>query len=122
MSRAFLRYGVLVVISFTLIYYLTHYRLHFINLWAFLVAINVTVFLSYGFDKLLAKLGWLRFPEILLHIQAFFGGVAGALAAQQIFWHKTTKRSFQIIFWLIFVLQVMLLYVVMYTDLLKSIF
>ncbi|HFU74315.1 MAG TPA: DUF1294 domain-containing protein [Helicobacteraceae bacterium] len=120
MSRAFIRYGAVAIVGFIGLYYVTHMRMHFISLWAFLISMNLLSFLFYGLDKLMAKLNWLRIPEILLHLLAFFGGVIGALGAQQLFWHKTTKRSFQVIFWLIFIIQVTLLYVVLYTDLLKS--
>lgn len=122
MSRAYIRYGLLALLLFGLLYYVTHFRFHFISLWAFLLSMNLVSFLIYALDKLMAKLSWLRVPETLLHLLAFFGGVVGALAAQQLFWHKTTKRSFQIIFWLIFIIQVVLLYMIMYTDLLKVLF
>jgi len=116
-----MRYGLTVLVGFAVLYYLMHFRFHFIGLWAFLISINLLSFLFYGFDKLMAKLSWLRVPEVLLHALAFFGGVLGALVAQQLFWHKTTKRSFQVVFWLIFAFQVVLLYTIMYTDLLKNI-
>lgn len=122
MSRAFIRYGILVLVSFSLLYYVFHYRFHVINLWAFLLSINIISVLSYGFDKLFARLGWLRMPEMLLYLEAFLGGVPGAILGQQLFWHKTTKRAFQVVFWLIFVLQMVVLYIVMYTDLLKTLF
>ena len=78
--------------------------------------------MMYGLDKFLAKQSWLRVPESLLHILAFAGATPAAIVAQQLFWHKTTKRSFQVMFWLIALLQVGLLYVAVYTDMLQNIF
>ncbi len=76
----------------------------------------------YALDKFLAKRSWLRVPESLLHLSAFAGATPAAILAQQLFWHKTTKRRFQVMFWLIALVQVSLLYVIVYTDLLQNIF
>ncbi len=121
MSRAFVRYGIIVVISFGLLFFFFRMRLHLSPLIAYLFSINGVGFLIYVLDKFLAKRSWLRVPEVLLHIIEFAGATPAALAAQQLFWHKTTKRGYQIVFWSIALLQVIIIYSVVYTDLLQNI-
>lgn len=53
----------------------------------------------YAFDKFAAQNGRRRVPENALHLWGLLGGWPGALAAQQLFRHKTRKLSFQIVFW-----------------------
>lgn len=76
---------------------------HWLPSW--FIAANAVAFVLYGWDKRLARTGGIRVPERVLHILAFLGGSAGALAAQRVFRHKTSKRSFQVWFWAICVLQ-----------------
>ncbi len=122
MTRAFIRYALLSIVSFGLLYFLFKFRIHLQPIWAYIATINVVGFVMYGLDKFLAKRSWLRVPESLLHILAFAGATPAAIVAQQLFWHKTTKRSFQVMFWLIALVQVALVYVVVYTDLLQTVF
>jgi uncharacterized membrane protein YsdA (DUF1294 family) len=70
-----------------------------------LIAISLTAFVAFGFDKLGAISHWLRVPEWVLIGLAFIGGTLGALLAMVIFHHKTAKRSFQWHFWLAVALQ-----------------
>ena len=105
-----------------LLFFLFKSRIHLQSVWAYVATINVVGFVMYGLDKFLAKRSWLRVPESLLHILAFAGATPAAIVAQQLFWHKTTKRSFQVMFWFIALLQAGLLYVIFYTDLLQNIF
>ena len=72
---------------------------------AWLLAINVTTFLAYYYDKRGAGRGWLRVPEQLLHFLAIVGGSPAALLAQSLLRHKTAKGSFLTIFWIIFAVQ-----------------
>lgn len=122
MSRAFFRYGLISAVMFVILFLLFRYRLHFIGLWAYLFAINLVGFGMYAMDKLAAKRVWLRVPEMLLQLLAFLGATPAAIFAQQLFWHKTTKRSFQVLFWVIALLQLLVLYAVVFTDLLQNIF
>lgn len=73
-------------------------------LWVF--ALSVGAFLIYGFDKSQAQRGGLRVPEIILHLWSLLGGSPGAFVAMRVFHHKTSKRSFQAVFWLIVAVQV----------------
>jgi len=98
------------------------FRLKLHPLVAYLIAINLSTFLLYGVDKLCAVRGWQRAPELLLHFLAFAGGSPGALLGQQVYNHKISKLKFILFYWLIVILQMLLLYAVLYTDLLKMIF
>jgi uncharacterized membrane protein YsdA (DUF1294 family) len=62
-----------------------------------LVAWGIATFVTYGMDKLLARLGWWRVPEILLHVLAVVGGFAGGWLGMLIFWHKVRKTSFWVV-------------------------
>jgi uncharacterized membrane protein YsdA (DUF1294 family) len=60
---------------------------------------SVIAFFAYGFDKSAALQGGRRVSEQTLLTLGLLGGWPGALAAQQIFRHKTRKRSFRRRFW-----------------------
>lgn len=70
-----------------------------------LLCINAVTFLAYGVDKRAAMRGAWRVPEVNLHTLEFLGGWIGAFAAQKVFRHKTKKKSYRIMFWLMLVLQ-----------------
>lgn len=65
--------------------------------WAF--AASVFTFIAYRSDKRRAESGAWRTSESTLHLMAFLGGWPGAFLAQQAFRHKTSKPSFQVVFW-----------------------
>lgn len=73
-------------------------------LYAYL-GVSALTFLVYGFDKRRAVKGGSRVPEKTLHLLELCGGWPGALLAQNLFRHKTQKRSFRIVFWAIVVLH-----------------
>lgn len=75
-------------------------------LWCYLIAINVATFSLYGFDKSSARREGRRVPEIVLHGCELLGGTPAAFIAQRVFHHKTQKTSFQVRFWIIVVIQV----------------
>ncbi|RTR02460.1 DUF1294 domain-containing protein [Halomonas nitroreducens] len=66
--------------------------------WAF-AGMSSLAFVLYGQDKWAARRQAQRTAESTLQFCALLGGWPGALLAQQVFRHKTTKRSFQITFW-----------------------
>jgi len=72
---------------------------------AYLVAINISTFLLYGYDKFISRTEMLRVPELNLQVLALIGGSPAALLAQRFFRHKTIKESFQIIYWIIVAIQ-----------------
>lgn len=71
-----------------------------------LIAINLTTFAFYGFDKTAAKMNWFRIPEAVLHLLELVGGSPAAYVAQRYLRHKSAKQSFQRIFYTIVGLQV----------------
>jgi len=122
MNPSFIRFALISTVSFGLLFFFFKLRLHLPTIWAHLITINILGFLFYGYDKLAALRAWHRVPEAVLHILVALGATPAGILAQQLFWHKTTKRKFQIVFWLIALLQAITIYVVVYTDLLKMIF
>ena len=77
---------------------------------AYLGSINLVTLVFYGWDKWRATKQKSRTPEWCLHLLALLGGSPGAWVAQQCFRHKTVKRSFRIVFWLIVVLQAIVIF------------
>jgi uncharacterized membrane protein YsdA (DUF1294 family) len=59
----------------------------------------------YAFDKRRAQGDGWRIPESRLHLFALLGGWPGAYVAQRLLRHKTSKRPFLIIFWIIVALH-----------------
>jgi uncharacterized membrane protein YsdA (DUF1294 family)/cold shock CspA family protein len=62
-------------------------------------AMSVVTFIAYAVDKTAAIRNTSRTPEATLHLYALLGGWPGALLAQQLFRHKTTKAEFRAAFW-----------------------
>lgn len=67
-------------------------------LWAYL-GVSVLTFLAYAADKSAAQRGAWRTSEQTLHLLALAGGWPGALLAQQLLRHKSTKQEFRSVFW-----------------------
>lgn len=65
------------------------------SLLCFLVAINITSFCQFWYDKHAARSGWRRIRERTLLQSAFFGGSIGAMAGRHVFRHKTRKEPFR---------------------------
>ncbi|MBD3793717.1 MAG: cold shock and DUF1294 domain-containing protein [Campylobacterales bacterium] len=100
-------YGIIAFVSTLLIALLLQQLPLILN---YLIAINITTFLLYGYDKQLAQTDKVRVPERTLHMLALLGGSPAGLIAQRFFRHKTLKSSFQILYWAIVLLQVGVLY------------
>jgi uncharacterized membrane protein YsdA (DUF1294 family) len=70
-----------------------------------LACINITTVIAYGVDKRAAiRKAW-RVPEKDLHTLEFLGGWIGAGIAQKLFHHKTVKKSFQNMYKLMIVME-----------------
>lgn len=61
---------------------------------------SVVAFCVYWWDKSAARNGHWRTRESTLHLFALVGGWPGALAAQRLLRHKSSKQEFQWVFWL----------------------
>ncbi|RED24926.1 uncharacterized membrane protein YsdA (DUF1294 family) [Flavobacterium cutihirudinis] len=72
--------------------------------------INIVVFILAGYDKHQARKNKRRIPENTLFFLQFIGGTPALLTAMFFFRHKTSKTSFIVKFSLIFLLQVVLVY------------
>ena len=69
------------------------------------VVISIVVFIVYALDKSAARKNRRRIPENTLHLLALIGGWPGALVAQKLLHHKSSKQSFQAVFWVTVVLN-----------------
>jgi uncharacterized membrane protein YsdA (DUF1294 family) len=61
----------------------------------YLFGVNAVTFVAFASDKRRAVVGDRRVPEGVLLRLAALGGIAGALAAQRLFRHKTRKEPFR---------------------------
>jgi uncharacterized membrane protein YsdA (DUF1294 family)/cold shock CspA family protein len=62
-------------------------------------AASLIAFVAYAIDKSAARRRTWRTPESTLHLLAVVGGWPGALLAQQLLRHKSTKAEFRTVFW-----------------------
>jgi uncharacterized membrane protein YsdA (DUF1294 family)/cold shock CspA family protein len=70
------------------------------------LGLSVLSFVVYATDKAAAKRSANRIPESTLHMLALFGGWPGALLAQQVLRHKSSKVEFRLVFWVTVVLNI----------------
>lgn len=70
------------------------------------LTLSLLAFLAYALDKSAAVSGRWRTQEKTLHLFSLAGGWPGALLAQQLLRHKTSKPSFVSAFWFTVVLNV----------------
>jgi uncharacterized membrane protein YsdA (DUF1294 family) len=77
--------------------------------WSWIFGISIASFFTYGYDKSIAGRGITRVPEIVLHALTLFGGTFGSFLGMQIFRHKTQKKSFRIVFWIIVAIQIVVI-------------
>jgi len=62
----------------------------------YLLVINAVTFIVYGIDKLKAKRGLWRIPEVTLLMLAVIGGSIGAWCGMIVWRHKTKHLQFKI--------------------------
>ena len=68
--------------------------------WIVVVA-SMLAFVMMAVDKLAAGRGWRRVPERFLHRLELLGGWPGSWLATRLFRHKSRKRSYRRVFWLV---------------------
>ncbi len=71
----------------------------------FFGTLNLLTFLLYRLDKRRAEKDGPRIAEATLHLLELAGGWPAALLAQRALRHKSAKRSYQAVFWLIVALH-----------------
>jgi len=79
-------------------------RLPTLVLWLYFVGSGMA-FVAYAWDKSSARNNRWRTPESTLHFFGLIGGWPGALIAQALLRHKSSKQSFQLTFWATVVLN-----------------
>lgn len=72
---------------------------------AHFASINIVTLCAYAYDKRASINRTWRIPERTLHAFALIGGTPGAFLGQKLLRHKNRKQSFQSMFWLILVVQ-----------------
>jgi len=77
--------------------------------WSYFLSINILTFFFYGYDKKFSWTSYFRIPESILHGLAICGAAPGGLVGQMFFRHKTLKQSFQIVYWVIVIVQMIAL-------------
>lgn len=88
-------------------------------LWGVYTAMSMATFVVYALDKRAATRGDWRVAEGTLHGLSLVCGWPGALLAQELLRHKSTKPSFRRIYWVTVALNVGA-FIVIFTPLLKS--
>jgi uncharacterized membrane protein YsdA (DUF1294 family)/cold shock CspA family protein len=96
--------GCLVVLMASLVWW--YFELQ--PLAAVFLALNVGAVFFMGLDKLLARSGSVRTPEVIVFVIALLGGSPGVILGTNVFKHKTRKASFQFVLLLIIVAQLWL--------------
>ena len=72
-----------------------------VPVYTYLVGINLTAVVLYGYDKRQAVNHRCRIRESVLHLLAAAGGTPGAIVGQMLFRHKTRDTRFRAVFLLI---------------------
>ena len=72
---------------------------------------SLLTFILYWADKHAAENGKQRTRENTLQLLSLVGGWPGGLFAQRIFRHKSTKKSFQFVYWLTVFFNIAVLFV-----------
>ena len=73
------------------------------------LAASLLTYFAYLLDKRSAQQGGWRTQETTLHLMSLFGGWPGALLAQRMLRHKSSKQEFRFMFWATVLLNVVLL-------------
>ena len=96
-SVAFLWNYVALAFLMVLVFAVLFGTLHVAVLGAY-VALSVVTFVVYAMDKRAAQRGTWRVPEAKLHLWSLVGGWPGAVLAQQLLRHKSSKEEFRAVF------------------------
>lgn len=92
-NRSLVLFGSVAAILVAAVFLVLNQSLDVAWYWKWLIAASAVTFGFYGYDKISAKAGAGRVPEILLHLLALGGGFAGALLGMLLFRHKSNFRA-----------------------------
>ena len=92
----------------SIFYYQSIQQLPFWSIY-FLLGSNILSFIFYGMDKLAAVKDWQRTPERHFYLLALCAGWPGSILGQIVFNHKTTKQRFRRWFYMMSLLNILLL-------------
>ena len=81
------------------------------NILIYLVVINLLTFIAYFLDKRSSMRGGWRKSEASLLFLVLIGGTLGAILGRKLFRHKTKKGSFRSKFFVVVLLQIIILIV-----------
>lgn len=73
------------------------------------VCASAIAFGAYALDKSAARFGRWRTAESTLHLFGLIGGWPGAVFAQRVFRHKSSKATFQRVFWVTVIVNCLVL-------------
>ncbi|MGH1517542.1 DUF1294 domain-containing protein [Chryseobacterium sp. JK1] len=76
----------------------------------FLLIANLITFGVFGFDKWQARKHQWRISENTLLVLSLLGGVVGAASGMILFHHKVSKKSFLVKFFIVVLIDVVVLY------------
>jgi len=76
----------------------------------YFMSINIVIGLMYLWDKIISPWNLMRVPELVLHSLALLGGSPTALISQKLFRHKSNKKSFILVYWLVVLVQIMFIF------------
>ncbi len=92
-SRYFTIFGIIAIVAAAGLFLVLASSTTWPWYWNWLIAAGVVTFVFYAYDKISAKAGGGRIPEILFHLMSLSGGFAGALLGMLAFRHKTNMRA-----------------------------
>lgn len=70
-----------------------------------MVSVSILTFVAYASDKRRARAGRWRISESTLHLLEALGGWPAAFMAQRFLRHKTAKRGYQRVYWMIAIIH-----------------
>ena len=98
-------FGIIFVVLSVALQILCVNRFRITALQSWMVAVNVTAFILWCYDKWRAGKKGLRVPEIALHFMAVCGASPASLVAMSVLRHKTSKRRFGVLYTVLLLLQ-----------------
>ncbi len=100
----------LVVLPSAAVALLAHFILGWPLMAGWLIALNAATLVVWTADKIQARRGRFRVPEVTLHVLALIGASPAALAAMLMLRHKTQKTHFFVLYLIFLLIQAAILF------------